>query len=678
MPKTRFTVVQCLPPLKTSLCLVGWAAVREGQAVATELNLNTLNWVTLTCPECASEIQVFEEDLAITTAIRCPGCGASVETTSDATPADDHQTKPDAKETRSDFQTEAWSMASTSPMESASALEDEICELIGALPDFELPCQTFDEADCGQEDDQRTFESDVEPESEFDLPDLAEDEDEETDCEQYVTVLLRFSQWLRQKRRQLTGTAVSVLVHVAIFGILALIVFQIGGLQEPSAIDAHFSGSKDNSVDDLTEIVADAVVIDPAPNQLDLSRVVRPQNDQAIQAGEGQLTEFEIDGPNGVAEAVTSEPKWQTPSGQGFEGRAAENRRQLAMLHGGSEKSEDAVEAGLEWLIRHQRPNGSWSFQHRVKTCPPSCSGVGRYDCPTGATGMALLGFLGAGYTHNEGSYQAEVDSALKWLVNQSCLGDLRFDLSREFPEGNSGFYAQGLASIALCEAYAMTKDPSLKQPAQDALDFISMAQDPVGGGWRYRFEDKGDTSVVGWQVMALVSGRMSDLQVSRRVRSQVMNFLENVHSPSKGTFGYVDRYRYTPATTSIGMLCTMYLDPTVGRRVIRPFIHKLSLTNPLYENLYGNYYTSQVLHHFGGDEWKPWNHKMRNSLVTSQKKSGHDAGSWLSRKKHDTHGGRLYSTCMSVLILEVYYRHLPLYQHEATLLSIPEVQPAQ
>ena len=103
--------------------------------------------------------------------------------------------------------------------------------------------------------------------------------------------------------------------------------------------------------------------------------------------------------------------------------------------------------------------------------------------------------------------------------------------------------------------------------------------------------------------------------------------------------------------------------------------MERLSRTIPQRENLYANYYVSQVLHHFGGENWTKWNSKMRNSLVKSQLSGGHGEGSWYSTKNRYTSGGQLYSTCMSILILEVYYRHLPLYRSDATLLAIPQVE---
>jgi hypothetical protein len=70
---------------------------------------------------------------------------------------------------------------------------------------------------------------------------------------------------------------------------------------------------------------------------------------------------------------------------------------------------------------------------------------------------------------------------------------------------------------------------------------------------------------------------------------------------------------------------------------------------------------------------WMHWNHEMRDSLVSSQEKEGHPKGSWMFRDdRHSIAGGRLYCTAMATLILEVYYRHLPLYSHQAATDEFP------
>jgi hypothetical protein len=83
---------------------------------------------------------------------------------------------------------------------------------------------------------------------------------------------------------------------------------------------------------------------------------------------------------------------------------------------------------------------------------------------------------------------------------------------------------------------------------------------------------------------------------------------------------------------------------------------------------MYYNYYATQFMHHYGGYEWENWNEKMRDWLVTTQEQHGHAAGSWMPGTRWSSHGGRLYMTTMAIMTLEVYYRHLPLYQRGAQL----------
>ena len=79
--------------------------------------------------------------------------------------------------------------------------------------------------------------------------------------------------------------------------------------------------------------------------------------------------------------------------------------------------------------------------------------------------------------------------------------------------------------------------------------------------------------------------------------------------------------------------------------------------------DLYYWYYGTLALYHHGGEPWEKWNEALQSTLVGSQRKTGHAAGSWDPRDPWSTYGGRLYSTTFSVLSLEVYYRFLPLYQ---------------
>ena len=100
-----------------------------------------------------------------------------------------------------------------------------------------------------------------------------------------------------------------------------------------------------------------------------------------------------------------------------------------------------------------------------------------------------------------------------------------------------------------------------------------------------------------------------------------------------------------------------------------------LSNHGPDKQNMYFNYYATQVLHHFEGDAWQKWNEGgngnpgMRDWLILLQDKGtdpklAHQRGSWSQNNDaHGHQGGRLMVTSLSVLTLEVYYRHLPVFR---------------
>ncbi len=201
------------------------------------------------------------------------------------------------------------------------------------------------------------------------------------------------------------------------------------------------------------------------------------------------------------------------------------------MERGGSDASENAVGMALNWIAIHQSPDGSWSFNHRKGPCQGRCGNSGKMENgDIAATAIALLPFLGAGQTHLQGNYKKNVQAGLYYLVSRMKVGPDGGDLSYD----QGVMYGHGLASIALCEAYGMTKDTGLAEPAQHAVNFIVYAQDPVGGGWRYTPHQPGDTSVLGWQLMALKSAHMAYLNVPPKTIKGAVNFLNSVQGESE------------------------------------------------------------------------------------------------------------------------------------------------
>lgn len=407
----------------------------------------------------------------------------------------------------------------------------------------------------------------------------------------------------------------------------------------------------------VTEITNEA----PVDSEMDIS----PATDLDAAAVAVDLTDFGLEkAPRNDLMATVG-----AYSGSGVEGRGS-GKAGLVARGGGNDKSERAVALALRWLAEHQMPDGGWTLDlTAVPNCRGQCRHSGKLDkARLAATGLALLPFLGAGHTQKTGKYQQTVQRGLYYIVSNMKLS----------PQGGSMYetqgnmYSHGICSIALCEAYAMTQDRGLQNPAQAAINFIAYAQDPVGGGWRYQIRQPGDTSVVGWQIMALKSGHMAYLRVPPVTVKKAFDFLDAVQSNSGANYGYTSPGQ-GPATTAIGLLCRMYLGWKKDNPALQRGVKWLSNRGPSKNDFYYNYYATQVLRHWEGEEWVKWNNVMRDQLVNTQAQKGHETGSWYEEGGHaNESGGRLYCTAMATMILEVYYRHLPIYRSQSVDENFP------
>ena len=351
-------------------------------------------------------------------------------------------------------------------------------------------------------------------------------------------------------------------------------------------------------------------------------------------------------------------------TGGGLGGRA--NASALAAAGGGGGDTEAAVDRALKWFVEHQLDDGGWSFDlTECPKCKGKCSHSGegaRAEDRAGATAMALLPFLGRGYTHKEGPYKKVVERGVAFLAAKSVASQ-----GKVYGAGGT-MYSQGLAGIALSECYGMTQDNRLAQPTQMALNFIMSAQDQRGGGWRYSPGQAGDTSAVGWQIMALKSGNMAYLQVNPLTIKKAVEFLNFVQADSGATYGYTDNSSPAPARSAVGLLCRMYLGWKKDNPALQDGASRISKLGPN-KDLYYDYYATQIMHHMEGDMWVAWNNKMKKMLIESQSKKDHEAGSWYEgvESGHGAHAaGRVYCTALSTMILEVYYRHLPIYRNQS------------
>ncbi|MHC4860718.1 MAG: prenyltransferase/squalene oxidase repeat-containing protein [Planctomycetota bacterium] len=354
---------------------------------------------------------------------------------------------------------------------------------------------------------------------------------------------------------------------------------------------------------------------------------------------------------------------------------------ELLARNGGSSSTEGAVDLGLAWLALHQSQGGHWdcdgfSAQCRLNRC--SGPGNGRYD--PGVTGLALLAFLGARETHRSGSHQRTVREGLRYLSRIQS------------PEGRIGpltvtkfVYGHAIGTLALVEAYRLTSSPLFKSSAQRAIDYIHRAQNPYLA-WRYGVRPgDNDTSVTGWMLAALDAAKRAGLRVDPAGFDGARAWIDKATEPEFGRVGYTARdtgterpeslaLRFPPerseALTAIGVFSRVRLGEDARKsELIQKGAEILTRRLPSWDEALGTvdmyywFWGSHATFQVGGDAWKRWNAALKEVLVDRQRKDGDEKGSWDPVGAWGAEGGRVYSTALCVLALEVYYRHPRLFE---------------
>jgi hypothetical protein len=352
--------------------------------------------------------------------------------------------------------------------------------------------------------------------------------------------------------------------------------------------------------------------------------------------------------------------------------RSRDSRRQIEAIrkYGGTEETQRAVELSLKWLALHQRVEGYWDAdrhgagQVRFDELGVDRRNAGKFS-DTGVTALALLSFLAKGYTHEEGRYAEQVERALRWLI--------RHQQQDGFLGGNAvhhaRMYCHAMATFALAEAYGMQTDPAgnffLREPLGKAINYILENQNPLDGGWRYLKGQKSDMSMFGWQLMALTRAEVAGLTIPREAGLGMVNFLKkNSRGAHGGLFSYQDDYRITPVMTAEALFCKqVFRIPRDDRASIEAVDYLMkNLPKRSQTNVYYWYYGTLAMFNYHGEKWREWNKAMHSVLLSEQRKAGDDAGSWDPIGPWGRYGGRVYSTALSALCLEVYFRDPPRY----------------
>lgn len=338
--------------------------------------------------------------------------------------------------------------------------------------------------------------------------------------------------------------------------------------------------------------------------------------------------------------------------------RSPEQRKKLIDEFGGSKTSEEAVARALAYLARQQQDDGRWTL---VNWNDSKRKKRGRDKHDAAFTGLASLCFLAADHKPGvDGPYKETITKAIDYLVSrQQPNGDLR---------AGGLMYDQGIASLAVAETALLTGNPKYRDAAIKAAGFIIKSQHKNTGGWRYSPNESGDTSVFGWQVMALHSISQLGFEIPEKTNQGMHRWLKIV--TQKGTLlsGYTSS---SPkhAMTGEAAYGRILLGQQFTDKQVKQFDKYIMgyLPGKIKPDYYGWYYCTLALNQMQGSAWKQWNDKMRPYFEKSQHIGGDLDGAWKTNTQWASRGGTIYSTSMACLSLQVYYRYLPMYKGNKT-----------
>ncbi len=299
-------------------------------------------------------------------------------------------------------------------------------------------------------------------------------------------------------------------------------------------------------------------------------------------------------------------------------------------------EARKAVEKGLENLAKTQTPDGSWPDH---------------YGKSPAVVGLAALAFMAHGEVPGRGKYSEVLDKAIDYILKHAQDNGL---IARP---GSQPMYDHGFATLALAEAYGMSKRKDLEPVLLRAVRLIERVQN-VRGGWRYQPRPADDDiTVTGCQLMALRAARNAGVNVRSLVIRKGLEYIKTCARPDGG-FSYQPGGGSNKPRTGIGLLLLQLLGESDS-----PLVDKAAeylLKNPLRPGetyfYYGLYYCSQGMFQRGGEHWQFWRKMLMDSVVPIQVEDG----SW---PKRGSAGGETYATAMAILALEVEWKLLPIYQ---------------
>lgn len=310
-----------------------------------------------------------------------------------------------------------------------------------------------------------------------------------------------------------------------------------------------------------------------------------------------------------------------------------------------------AVKRGLSFLASRQRPDGSFA----------SDSG---YGDTTAIVGCCALAFMGAGNTPDSGEYGVNVARCLQFLVRSTQSSGLVYTRSPD----RHPMYHHALATLAMAEAWGMSQDKELRDALKRAVNVIVSTQN-AQGGWRYNpVVADADLSVTVMELLALRAAKDAGMFVPKETIDLGIRYVLANYDQGTGSFCYqpgaVGDENQSFCMTGAGIL-SLQVAGNYRAKEVDQGVKYLLQYQPVGTRdnngaffFYGNYYASMGIYQAqsrgeaGRRAWNAWYPAITRTLISRQRADGGWDG-----------GYDPYGTCMALLVLEIPYRYLPIYQ---------------
>ena len=306
-----------------------------------------------------------------------------------------------------------------------------------------------------------------------------------------------------------------------------------------------------------------------------------------------------------------------------------------------------AVGRGLAFLAAEQNEDGSF--------------GSGRYAKNVAITALAGLAFMSDGNLPGRGEYAGNVERALEYILNNAAENGL---IAAE--AANGPMYGHGFATVFLGEVYGMTPGGGDTDQADRVYEALSRACRLIErtqndqGGWRYNpVPYDADVSVTICQVMGLRAARNAGLEVDKAVIDRAVEYVRRCQNPDGGFKYQLETGTSAWPRSAAGVASLYYAGIYEDNAIDEGLGYLLATAKPGEEvngahYFYGHYYAVQTMYLAGGEYWATWWPAIREQLLAAQ----NGEGSWT-----DSSVGDAYGTAMSLIILQMPKRYLPIFQ---------------